>query len=88
MIAILTCIWEKPSIEAIAHTLAMSVRNLQRELQAEGTSYQQLLDETRKQLALRHLKKPNIMIDDVAFLLGFSESSAFHRAFNQIIFYP
>lgn len=72
-----------PSIEAIAHSLAMSVRNLQRELQAEGTSYQQLLDGTRKELALRHLKKPNVMIDDVAFLLGFSESSAFHRAFKR-----
>jgi AraC-like DNA-binding protein len=74
---------EVPSIEAIARTLAISVRNLQRELQAEGTSYQQLLDETRKELAVRYLKKPDTPIHDVAFLLGFSEPSAFHRAFKR-----
>ncbi|MFN6568942.1 AraC family transcriptional regulator [Dendronalium sp. ChiSLP03b] len=74
---------ELPSIEAIARSLAISVRQLQRELQAEGTSYQQLLDDTRKELALRHLKNPNTPIHDVAFLLGFSEPSAFHRAFKR-----
>ncbi|MEC4815306.1 MAG: AraC family transcriptional regulator [Scytonema sp. PMC 1069.18] len=74
---------EVPSIEAIARSLTISVRNLQRELQAEGTSYQQLLDETRKQLALRHLQKADIPIHDIAFLLGFSEPSAFHRAFKR-----
>jgi AraC-like DNA-binding protein len=74
---------EVPTIEAIARSLAISVRNLQRELQAEGTSYQQLLDETRKELALRYLKKLDTPIHDVAFLLGFSEPSAFHRAFKR-----
>ncbi|OKH41731.1 AraC family transcriptional regulator [Calothrix sp. HK-06] len=74
---------EVPSIEEIARILTISVRNLQRELQTEGTSYQQLLDETRKELALRYLKKPNTSIHDVAFLLGFSEPSAFHRAFKR-----
>lgn len=74
---------EVPSIEEIARSLTISVRNLQRELQTEGTSYQQLLDETRKELALRYLKKPDTSIHDVAFLLGFSEPSAFHRAFKR-----
>jgi AraC-like DNA-binding protein len=74
---------ELPSIDAIAHILAMSVRQLQRELQAEGTSFQKLLDETRKQLALRYLKHPHTPIHDVAFMLGFSEPSAFHRAFKR-----
>ena len=74
---------EVPSIEALAHNLAISIRHLQRELQAKGTSYQQLLDATRKELALRYLKKPNVTVHDVAFLLGFSEPSAFHRAFKR-----
>ncbi|BDA70555.1 transcriptional regulator, AraC family [Calothrix sp. PCC 7716] len=74
---------EVPSIELIARSLTISVRNLQRELQTEGTSYQQLLDNTRKELALRYLKKPDTSIHDVAFLLGFSEPSAFHRAFKR-----
>jgi len=72
-----------PPIEVVARSLAISVRQLQRELQAEGTSYQQLLDHTRKELALRHLKNPYTPIYDVAFLLGFSEPSAFHRAFKR-----
>lgn len=74
---------EVPELKTIAHNLAISVRNLQRELQTEGTSYQQLLDATRKELALRHLKKTDTPIHDVAFLLGFSEPSAFHRAFKR-----
>lgn len=74
---------ELPSIDTIAHGLAISTRQLQRELRAEGTSFQQLLDQTRKELALRHLKNLNTPIYDVAFLLGFSEPSAFHRAFKR-----
>lgn len=74
---------EVPIIDAIARNLMISVRQLQRELQAENTSYQQLLDETRKELALRHLKNQETSIHDVAFLLGFSEPSAFHRAFKR-----
>lgn len=74
---------EVPTIDTVAQHLAMSVRNLQRSLQAEGTSYQQLLDETRKDLAIRYLRQPQTSIHDVAFLLGFSEPSAFHRAFKR-----
>lgn len=74
---------ELPTIDAIAHSLAVSVRQLQRELQAEGTTFQTLLDQTRKELALRHLKQPHTAIQDVAFLLGFSEPSAFNRAFKR-----
>jgi AraC-like DNA-binding protein len=72
-----------PTIDMVAQRLMMSVRNLQRSLQAEGTSYQQLLDDTRKDLAIRHLRQPHTSIHDVAFLLGFSEPSAFHRAFKR-----
>lgn len=74
---------EVPLIEAIAHSLTISVRQLQRELQTEETSYQQLLDDTRKELALRQLQIAETSIHDLAFLLGFSEPSAFHRAFKR-----
>jgi AraC-like DNA-binding protein len=76
-------IGELPTIQAIAYELAISVRHLQRELKAEGTSFQKLLDETRKKLALQHLKNPTTPIHDIAFLLGFSEPSAFNRAFKR-----
>ncbi|HEY9646126.1 MAG TPA: AraC family transcriptional regulator [Chroococcidiopsis sp.] len=74
---------ELPTINAIAHKLAISVRQLQRELKQEGTSFQKLLDATRQELALRHLKDPATPIHDIAFLLGFSDSSAFNRAFKR-----
>lgn len=74
---------EVPTLEAIARTLMISVRQLQRELQTENTTYQQLLDETRQTLAFQALKNPETSIHDVAFLLGFSEPSAFHRAFKR-----
>ncbi|GAB4146288.1 MAG: AraC family transcriptional regulator [Cyanobacteria bacterium J069] len=72
-----------PAIGAIAQELAISVRHLQRELRAEGTSFQKLLDATRKELALQHLKNPTVPIHDIAFLLGFSEPSTFNRAFKR-----
>lgn len=74
---------ELPTIDAIASKLAISPRHLQRELQTEGTSFQKLLDKTRKELALRHLENPSIPIHDIAFLLGFSSPSAFNRAFKR-----
>ena len=67
----------------IAHSLTMSVRQLQRELHAEGTTYQQLLDETRQALVQRYLSNPATPIHHVAFLLGVSEPSAFHRALKR-----
>lgn len=74
---------EVPPIQAIARHLMLSVRQLQRELQIENTSYQQLLDETRKEIALSQLKFQATSTNDLAFLLGFSEPSAFHRAFKR-----
>lgn len=74
---------EVPPIEAIARHLMISVRQLQRELKTENTSYQELLDETRKELALREFMRSTTSIHDLAFLLGFSEPSAFHRAFKR-----
>ncbi|HEY9658581.1 MAG TPA: AraC family transcriptional regulator ligand-binding domain-containing protein, partial [Allocoleopsis sp.] len=74
---------ELPKIDAIAAELSISSRHLQRELQAEGTSFQKLLDQTRQELALRHLENPTFSIHDIAFLLGFSAPSAFNRAFKR-----
>jgi AraC-like DNA-binding protein len=61
----------------------MSVRTLHRSLAAEGTTYRELLDQLRCDLATRHLADDRISIAEIAFLLGFSEISAFHRAFRR-----
>jgi AraC-like DNA-binding protein len=74
---------EVPSLGHIAAELAMSERSLQRGLRDEATSYRDLVDEVRKDLALAHLARAGTSATDVAFLLGFSEPSAFTRAFKR-----
>jgi AraC-like DNA-binding protein len=61
----------------------MSARTLQRRLAGEGLSFDGVLDELRRELALRHLADRRVAIAEVAYLLGFSEPSAFHRAFKR-----
>jgi AraC-like DNA-binding protein len=71
------------SLERVAETLSMSGRTLQRKLREHGTSHQELLDQMRKDLAIRYLEEREMAICEVAYLLGFSESSALHRAFKR-----
>ena len=70
--------------EKVAKTLGMSVRSLQRKLSEAGTTFRTLLDEIRKELALSYVRDPNIEFVEIAFLLGFSEQSAFSRAFKRL----
>jgi len=71
------------SAERVASELGISTRTLRRRLSAAGTSYQQVLDEVRLELAQRTLRQPGISVNEVAFLLGFSDASAFHKAFRR-----
>lgn len=71
------------AIETIARDLGTSVRTLQRRLAEDGHSFQELLDETRHLLARRYLEESSIAIDDAALLLGYSEATAFKRAFKR-----
>lgn len=61
----------------------MSTRSLQRRLNDEGLTWKQLVENTRKTLVERHLRTPGMSITQMAFLLGFSEVSAFSRAFKK-----
>lgn len=72
-----------PSLTAIAQQLGYTPRTLQRKLQEAGTSYHTLLDEMRRELSIYYLREAQIAVSEVAFLLGFSETSAFHRAFRR-----
>ena len=72
-----------PGLEELSRALALSSRSLQRQLRAEGTSYRALVDEVRRELALQHLARAGTTANEVAFLLGFSEPSAFTRAFKR-----
>ena len=72
-----------PAIGEIAKSLGISPRTFQRRLQQAGTTYQALLDEVRCQLAQDYLKKQNTPLFEIAYLLGFTEQSAFNRAFKR-----
>ena len=70
----------EPRREDVASLLGLTDRTLQRRLQAEDTSYQQLLDETRRELALQYLGEPRRSLAEVADLLGFVDQSNLFRA--------
>jgi AraC-like DNA-binding protein len=70
-------------VSATARDLGTSVRTLQRRLATTGISYQEVLDESRCQAAERHLADAALSIAEVAWLVGYSEPSAFHRAFKR-----
>lgn len=73
----------EPRREAVAQALHLSQRTLQRRLQEEGSSFQQLLDDTRRALAEQYLAQPNLTLLEVAYLLGFADPSNFFRAFRR-----
>ena len=72
-----------PRKEQVAEQLALSVRTLQRQLQQAGTSYQQLLDDVRQELAEHALLHSEQSLQEISDSLGFSEPRSFHRAFKQ-----
>ncbi|HEX5751753.1 MAG TPA: helix-turn-helix domain-containing protein [Archangium sp.] len=69
-----------PSMASVARRLALSTRSLQRRLGEEGTSYEQVLDELRAEVARAYLTREDLSVAEVGFLLGFQDSSSFHRA--------
>ncbi|HVU01407.1 MAG TPA: AraC family transcriptional regulator [Polyangiaceae bacterium] len=72
-----------PSVASVALKLHMSPRTLERRLQGEGTTFSALVDELRRELAFRYVGSTTTDLSEVALLLGFSQTSAFHRAFKR-----
>lgn len=71
------------SLRELALALDMSKRTLQRRLEEAGTSLRVLVEEERKALALEYIKQQRLALSEIALLLGFSELSAFTRAFTR-----
>ena len=67
----------------VARALHVSVRTMQRRLVAAGTTFRAVSDGARRGLAEAYLSDPQVSIAEIAFLLGFSDQSAFHRAFRR-----
>ena len=70
-------------IESVARSMGTSVRSLQRRLSAARTTYQDILDATRSEVAGQYLIDRTLSVSEVAYLLGYSEPAAFHRAFKR-----
>ncbi|NMQ29555.1 AraC family transcriptional regulator [Candidatus Accumulibacter phosphatis] len=73
----------EPRVDDLVNTLSMSRRTLQRKLREQGTSYHELLEETRYELAKNYLQESTKSVTEITFLLGFSEQGAFTRAFKR-----
>jgi len=72
-----------PTERTIARRLSMSTSSLQAALAREGTTYKTLLNQTRDELARRHLAERRYSIKEIAFLLGFADVATFSRAFKR-----
>ncbi|PTQ91124.1 AraC family transcriptional regulator [Agitococcus lubricus] len=78
------CLHEgEPTLPAVAAYMALSTRTLQRRLQERGLIFQDILEDTRRELAVRYLEDKSLSLTDIALLLGYSEQSAFNRAFKR-----
>ena len=72
-----------PSLERVAKKSALSQRTLQRRLAQHGVDFKWLVEDTRHRFALSYLREPNHTLTEIACLLGYSEVSAFNRAFRR-----
>jgi AraC-like DNA-binding protein len=73
----------KPTIEEVAGYMKMSSRTLHRRLEERNLFFKELLQKTRQQLAQQYLKEGRLTLSEIALLLGYSEQSAFTRAFKR-----
>jgi AraC-like DNA-binding protein len=72
-----------PTRARVANKMAMSPRTLERRLKAHKVVFKKLLDDTRRRHALDHLRDRKHSLTEIAFLLGYSETSVFNRAFRR-----
>jgi AraC-like DNA-binding protein len=73
----------KATVANVAKALAMSTRTFTRRIADEGTSYAALLDQLRRDLAMRYLEDKDLELTQIAWLLGYSEVSSFYHAFRR-----
>jgi AraC-like DNA-binding protein len=72
----------RPAIEEVARELRLSARTLQRRLAEDGASFQELIQEARRELARHYLLHSALELNETAFLLGYADAHSFFRAFH------
>lgn len=80
---LLTHLMRPTSIDDVAKVLNMSVRTLRRKLTEEGTSFRDLVDELRREMAMKYLRDTDLTVADIADALGFSDAANFRHAFRR-----
>jgi AraC-like DNA-binding protein len=73
---------QRPELETVAGELRMSTRTLQRRLTAEGATFQQLMEDARRELARHYLLNSSLELNETAYLLGYEDANSFFRAFH------
>lgn len=73
---------KRPTLQDVAQELGLSARTLQRRLTDSGLTFQQVVEETRRELARHYLKQRAVELNEAAFLLGFADANSFFRAFQ------
>lgn len=71
------------SMDRVAGKMGISRQTLFRKLKAEGVTFEKVLDELRRKLALHYLSEKNVSVNETAYLVGFSDPAAFSRAFKR-----
>ncbi len=74
----------KPTIDSVSEKLFINKRTLHRRLVAEGTSFAEVRDNLRKELAQTYLTDSRMSLDEISYLLGYANTSAFHRSFKRL----
>ena len=75
--------WEKANLTEAARSMNMTPRTLIRKLEADGTSFQAIKDDLRRDIAIRHLQMGQKSVEAIAHEVGFSSAANFHRAFQR-----
>lgn len=71
------------ALDTLAQSLELSAEDLGSQLKASGTSYQQLLGDTRRELAEEYILRADLSVNEIAYMLGFSDCSNFARSFRR-----
>ena len=72
----------RPTLKDVARSLGLSTRTLQRQLTEQGATFQQILRESRRELARHYLAQGSLELSETAYLLGFDDANSFFRAFQ------
>jgi AraC-like DNA-binding protein len=81
--ALMANLMRATSLDDIADSLNMSARTLRRKLKEEKTSFRELVDELRKDVAIKYLRDTDLTVEEIAEALGFSDGANFRRAFRR-----